>query len=149
MRAYVSEYFEERLRDWQYAAPTDEDDGLPAYYALSVAAAGWHSGALVLVNEEKVARNRALYRVKTNEPVTSTSRENSAIPGFVPALLIESAKRFLGLDSAVDDEKNYKWTWLDETFPRLRLSDGTVMPGEVPVLDWKPPKWLEVEHVTL
>jgi SCF-associated factor 1 len=32
------------------------DDGLGAYFALSISAAGWHSGALVLVNDELANR---------------------------------------------------------------------------------------------
>ncbi len=49
----VSEWFEQEGRAW------DEDrgeDGLGAYFALRVSAAGWHSGALVLVNEELEAK---------------------------------------------------------------------------------------------
>lgn len=45
----VSEWFEQEARAW------DQDggeDGLGAYFALRVSAAGWHSGALVLVNDE-------------------------------------------------------------------------------------------------
>lgn len=45
----VSEWFEQEARAW------DQDggeDGLGAHFALRVSAAGWHSGALVLVNEE-------------------------------------------------------------------------------------------------
>jgi SCF-associated factor 1 len=45
----VSEWFEQEGRAWDQDAG---EDGLGAYFALRVSAAGWHSGALVLVNEE-------------------------------------------------------------------------------------------------
>lgn len=48
VRGEVSEWIEQQGRSWDKAG----DDGLGAYFALSVAAAGWHSGALVLVNDE-------------------------------------------------------------------------------------------------
>lgn len=49
----VSEWFEQEARAW------DQDggeDGLGAYFALRVSAAGWHSGALVLVNVELASK---------------------------------------------------------------------------------------------
>jgi SCF-associated factor 1 len=50
----VSEWVEQQGRDWEqkYGLQDQDEDGLGAYFALSVTAAGWHSGALVLVNEE-------------------------------------------------------------------------------------------------
>ncbi|KAF2627361.1 hypothetical protein BU25DRAFT_393255 [Macroventuria anomochaeta] len=45
----VSEWIEQEGREWD---KDTGEDGLGAYFALRVSAAGWHSGALVLVNEE-------------------------------------------------------------------------------------------------
>lgn len=45
----VSEWIEQESRVWD---ELEEKGGLGAYFALGVSAAGWHSGALVLVNEE-------------------------------------------------------------------------------------------------
>jgi SCF-associated factor 1 len=45
-------------------------------------------------------------------------------------------------------EKGYKYTWADKSFPRLRLSDGREMPGEVEFDEWRygRPEWqLDVE----
>ncbi|KAF1847157.1 RCC1/BLIP-II [Cucurbitaria berberidis CBS 394.84] len=84
----VSEWFEQEGRTW------DQDggeDGLGAYFALRVSAAGWHSGALVLVNEELASK-----------------------------------------------EATYKWE--DRNFPRLRLADGTEMPGEQEFDEWREPR---------
>lgn len=48
----VSEWVEQESRYWDDLVVKDADDGLGAYFALSVSAAGWHSGAIVLVNEK-------------------------------------------------------------------------------------------------
>jgi SCF-associated factor 1 len=50
----VSEWIEQQGRDWEekYGLKDQDEDGLGAYFALSVTAAGWHSGALVLVNDD-------------------------------------------------------------------------------------------------
>ena len=54
----VSEWVEQQGRAWEekYGLQDQDEDGLGAYFALSVTAAGWHSGALVLVNEELAAK---------------------------------------------------------------------------------------------
>ncbi|KAG9584064.1 hypothetical protein KCV04_g12402, partial [Aureobasidium melanogenum] len=58
----VSEWIEQEGNAWEqkYGGPENAqgDDDLRTYFALSVTAAGWHSGALVLVNEEKAKRIR-------------------------------------------------------------------------------------------
>ncbi|CAI6341181.1 unnamed protein product [Periconia digitata] len=80
----VSEWVEQEGRAWDSAKG---DDGLGAYFALHVSAAGWHSGAVVLVNEEL--------------------------------------------------EKEAVYNWKDATFPRLKLSDGTEMPGTKDLDEWR------------
>ncbi|KAH9877904.1 hypothetical protein J1614_003121 [Plenodomus biglobosus] len=87
----VSEWLEQESRAWD---EDDQEDGLGAFFALRVSAAGWHSGALVLVNEE--------------------------LAGKEPA---------------------YKWEHMN--FPRLRLSDGTEMPGQKVFDEWREgrPDW--------
>jgi SCF-associated factor 1 len=56
----VSEWVEQEGNAWeQKFGGSDEaqgDDALGTYFALNVTAAGWHSGSLVLVNEEKAKR---------------------------------------------------------------------------------------------
>jgi len=56
VRGEVSEWIEQVGRSWDRKpnVKSRDEDGLGAYFALSVAAAGWHSGALVLVNDELV-----------------------------------------------------------------------------------------------
>ncbi|KAF2646096.1 RCC1/BLIP-II [Massarina eburnea CBS 473.64] len=53
----VSEWIEQEGREWD---KNKGDDGLGAHFALRVSAAGWHSGAVVLVNEE-LADEKAVY----------------------------------------------------------------------------------------
>ena len=73
----VGEWFEREGRNWS-AGPSgdlgvgmkeakgeegEEDDGIDAYFALKVAAAGWSSAALVLVNDAKAESIRRKYLV--------------------------------------------------------------------------------------
>lgn len=82
----VSEWIEQEGRAWDKS--NDGEDGLGAYFALRISAAGWHSGALMLVNEELTTSGTAF-------PVE------------------------------------------DQSFPRLRLADGTEMPGTKEFDEWK------------
>ena len=56
----VSEWFEQQGRDWDKDPELKEydQDGLGSYFALSISAAGWHSGAVVLVNDNLAAHVR-------------------------------------------------------------------------------------------
>ncbi|KXL42900.1 hypothetical protein M433DRAFT_70946 [Acidomyces richmondensis BFW] len=89
----VSEWVEQQGRDWEskFNLRNEDDDGLGAYFALSVTAAGSHSGALVLVNEDLAEKVRLAC----------------------------------------------EYVWANDHFPRLRLSDGTEMPGTVPFDEWR------------
>ncbi|KAF2997055.1 hypothetical protein E8E13_001550 [Curvularia kusanoi] len=91
VRGEVSEWIEQEAREWD---EDTGDDGLGAYFALRVSAAGWHSGALVLVNDELAGK----------EP---------------------------------------SYSYQGKTFPRLRLSDGTEMPGSGSLDEWRhgQPEW--------
>jgi SCF-associated factor 1 len=87
----VSEWIEQEGHEW------DKDvgeDGLGAYFALRVSAAGWHSGALVLVNEDLA-------------------------------------------------KKEPSYSYEGKSFPRLRLKDGTEMPGSAELDLWRngQPQW--------
>lgn len=60
VRGELSEWVEQKGRGWDRkdGVRDFDQDGLGAHFALSVAAAGWHSGALVLVNDDLVRRVR-------------------------------------------------------------------------------------------
>lgn len=72
----VSEWVEQEGRAWEQKfgakVSEDDDDGLGVYFAHCVTAAGWHSGALVLVNEERAEQTRknclASVPIKHEEP---------------------------------------------------------------------------------
>lgn len=171
-RAEVSEWFEHRLRQWDQLSPAyaedddPEDDGLPAYFVLSVAAAGWHSGALVLQNEKKRAKVRDWYtrRHANSQELpgragesSSPSADNEAGTGLVDQMkssLVDAGRWFLGLPTVGHPARpvspTYEetfWIWDDETFPRLKLKDGRTLPGTREVEGWSCPAWKEVEEV--
>ncbi|KAK4505823.1 hypothetical protein PRZ48_003788 [Zasmidium cellare] len=191
----VSEWIEQEGRDWEtkfgIRGQGEEDDGLGAYFALSVSAAGWHSGALVLVNEDMAERLRKAVEVperapiETHEDPAQPTAESSQAPSSTNNTLPTNAsildraadwgRYFLGLapynvnDAAYDPNSahlrtnattnaneasqtqnfgasprpGYKYIWADDHFPRLRLSDGTEMPGEVEFDEWRfgRPEW--------
>jgi SCF-associated factor 1 len=85
VQAEVSEWIEQEGREWD---KDKGEDGLGAFFALKVSAAGWHSGAIVLVNDD-LASKKDVY------------------------------------------------DWLSKGFPRLKLSDGTEMPGTVDFDEWR------------
>ena len=87
---------------------TDDDDGLAPYFALSVTAAGWHSGALVLVNDALVTRIKesCIIRMrKQRKRSASSDKARKARPGLISQALtaIDSWTRwFLGYPFADD-----------------------------------------------
>ncbi|KAL1302304.1 hypothetical protein AAFC00_002719 [Neodothiora populina] len=92
----VSEWVEQEGRAWEQkmtelgAEPGEnardsgdsslDDDGLCTYFALSVTAAGWHSGALVLVNEDLARSTRERCLVPLPLPSDDTETQS---PGEV------------------------------------------------------------------
>jgi SCF-associated factor 1 len=186
----ISEWVEQEGRDWEgkYGVRREgrEDDDLGSYFALSVTAAGWHSGALVLVNEEmaeslskavvhKISEQR-VDLAETSADSARSSRPDPSAPSSSNAGWMETAvdlgRYFLGLtpaggSSAVYDpnsphlrvppdhrnpqptaygaspEEGSLYVWANDHFPRLILSDGTEMPGDVPFDQWRygRPQW--------
>ena len=163
----IAEWFEREGADWSRGPSStecvypEEDGGeeIGAYFALKVTAAGWHSGALVLVDQEKAARVRDKYLIKPRALVVSSPRDAAGAIGRpqqadtpeehaeikkpgLESLLYNSiyylGKSFLGLadrDAAAAAKEVY--VWHDQPFPRLRLPNGEEMPGEIPMTDWK------------
>ena len=169
-RAEVSEWFEHRLRNWDNDAPApapsrdgsvkaSADDGLGAYFALSVAAAGWHSGALMLVNEDKAVATAERYRTHaraaaggSKDAAAAHAEDKGTLLGRLARYALAGLRYFLGLPARTEStgkDEAQAWAWAKETFPRLRLRSGEVMPGQVPVLDWACPEWRPVEEVDL
>ena len=170
VRKTIADYLEQEGYKWEEGVTEDGETG--AYFALKVAAAGWHSAALVLVDEDKAEHAREKHIVKPPPP---TSRDPSPAPSLQsdssyevidsPGEQLVNAvygiyewlwgffRWFLGLtqrDAArgaakkqlnnfhgeeSGDELDVIYTWNENPFPRLRLPDGEVMPGETPVTE--------------
>lgn len=93
---------------------TDYED-LEPYFAIGIAAAGWHSGALVLVDEEKAHDVRSKWMVGPEE-----KDDGPSIPG--------------AFESKGDEEE---YVWKRTGFPKVELPDGFVMPGEGEPRPWR------------
>lgn len=125
IRAEVSEWFEGKLRQWEDSAlqsrsckaqdsnvKDDDDDGDDD---LGLPA------HFVLAVAAGGSHTVALVLVNEKK----TKRVRSFYQG-----------RPQGADHEADS-----WIWEDDTFPRLRLRSGEVMPGAVEVEDWQAPEW--------
>ena len=163
VRVQVSEWIEQQGRAWEQKQK--DEDGLGAYFALSVAAAGWHSGALVLVNDDLV--NAITDSVTVDDPesthtdlaalnLTDPSGEEAAhrdIVGSMLSIINRSLHSLLGLPNAEDNAESpealirprpgKKYIWTATAFPRLTLPNNLEMAGEIPISEWiaKPPEW--------
>jgi SCF-associated factor 1 len=203
----VSEWIEQEGQDWESKFEIrDDDDDLGAYFALSVSAAGWHSGALVLVNQNMVDRvEKAVERPdvallqhskveagpstvpaaessstspQTAEPSSDTPVDNNEDTSLWNRAA-DYGRYFLGMppynvssagnvaqgvarpernvatampranephpgDYGASPRPGFHYVWAGDHFPRLRLSDGTEMPGEVDFDEWRHgrPEWI-------
>lgn len=201
----VSEWVEQEGRDWvkKFGLEAEDEDGLGAYFALSVAAAGWHSGALVLVNEdlankiskacevpdrvnleqEEQAKETAAEPSQPSEEGAQEASNVSSTPSSTSLLstalssIQDYGSWFLGvgaysaprnadpnprsqagaanathpvLHNGPPDRRapdptqygaaprdGYRYVWAGDHFPRLRLSDGREMPGNVDFDEWR------------
>lgn len=162
----AGEYFEREGRKWEDGITEEGEMG--GYFVLKVAAAGWHTAALVLVDEEKVEKARQKHvlppaeaKAEANEPDwhggtwedidAPWDQLSKALVGFA-GWLWGLGRSFLGLtatDERVEAEREresegqgeddggdeVRYTWNDQPFPRLRLADGRVMPGEIEITE--------------
>jgi SCF-associated factor 1 len=105
----VSEWIEQQGRDWErFAAPSANDDGLCAYFALSIAAAGWHSAALILKNDDLASRVRQGCEAPQLPVPTETTEQG------------ESSHSVTDADSAVTQQT----TWSDTITDHVRYFLG-------------------------
>lgn len=152
----ISEWVEQEARNWssKYGINAGDDD-LGSHFALGVTAAGWHSGALVLVNDELVEQLDTAVEIEDDDSAMASSSEalekvtlESSEPegsDTTPTLwgsAVEYGRKFLGNGSsssgsasssprptASDPPAGKRHVWEQDSFPRLRLSDGREMPG--------------------
>jgi hypothetical protein len=98
-----SEWIEQQAEDWEQrsAIDTSLDDGLGPHFALSVAAGGWRSAALVLVNDQLVeaitasCKTAAGKDIWEDDPVLQTTIEEfrQGLSSNPPALQLSTWKR--------------------------------------------------------
>ena len=83
------EYGRQALGDWferqgsRWGEGVLHEDEMGAYFAFKVSAAGWHSGALVLADEEKAARVREKFLVRPvveDEEEQEEDEEEKSVP---------------------------------------------------------------------
>lgn len=160
----IADYFEHEGRKWEDGLTAEGELG--AYFALKVSAAGWHSAALVLVDENKAEMAQQKHLVAppaaSSPPPTAQAVQPPPPPVYRLAwlylLLVLSVRRFLGLtarDTATAAEAatttarhrreaagnvprkddGLVYTWAQDPFPRLRMADGEVMPGEIEITE--------------
>ena len=123
-----SEWVEQEGRSWQEgpvssaqessAAGGRSEQGdyedLDAYFAIGIAAAGWHSGALVLVDENKALEIRSKWISLDHASASKT------VPGQ--------------FESTAPDEE---YVWKLEGFPKIELPNGYTMPGVGEPRSWR------------
>ena len=184
-REAVASYFEREGNKWEDGVTAAGEIG--AYFALKVSAAGWHSAALVLVDEEKAAMAERKHMINSQLPAAASSlqkpddtperqppepREVASWLAWFSVLLVHALRSFLGLtardtaaaantrdqssriervpvverirrnrilegvdDADEEEEENGVYSWSKDPFPRLRMANGEVMPGEIEVMD--------------
>lgn len=170
----MGRYYEREGARWEDGIIKEDEMG--AYFVLKVAAAGWHSAALVLVDDAKAeaARETHLVRPPSPAPSLAASIQSVDTQGFayevidspgeqlvigiqsVGSWIWDTGRWFLGLTArdearkrqAGEKEREGKspgerereaqgivYEWSKEHFPRLRMKNGEVMPGEIEVME--------------
>ncbi|KAL8872811.1 MAG: hypothetical protein Q9174_001618 [Haloplaca sp. 1 TL-2023] len=165
----TGDWFERKGAEWEDGIKRAGEMG--SFFVLKAAAAGWHSAALVLVDDEMVEKVRQKHvrsvTPREEEGEAKKAAEDDGHGGTwedidapwdqlskafwgLAGWLMQIGRRFLGLSqreqaAVVADEGNasegeekvdvVRYTWSDEPFPRLRMDDGEVMPGEIELMD--------------
>ena len=120
-----SEWVEQEGRNWgdgpngsgiarEKKDSKDSYEDLDPYFTIAIAAAGWHSGALVLVDEEKAHEVRDKW-VKKN--------------------LKDDGPRIPGAFESRDDDEEYLYS--ARGFPKVQLPSGYMMPGQGGERTWR------------
>ncbi|KAL9000280.1 MAG: hypothetical protein Q9169_000997 [Polycauliona sp. 2 TL-2023] len=164
----MGDYFEREGQKWEDGVV--EEGGMGSYFVLKVAAAGWHTAALVLVDEGQAERSRQMHVVPekvddgmkaakydwhggTWEDIDAPWDQLSKALLWLRDSIWRLGRLFLGLqerDVAVEERKKEteqqepkqketedrtRYTWSDQPFPRLRMANGEVMPGEIDITE--------------
>jgi SCF-associated factor 1 len=133
-QAAFSEWVEQEGRHWEEgplsgvsaeaSAPTTKKDragdyaNLGSYFPIAIAAAGWHSGALVLVDEDKAHAVRTKWVAHRQQDLEDD--KTPPMPG--------------AFESPEPEEVE---VWKSDGFPKVRLPNGFEMPGEGEPRPWR------------
>lgn len=97
-----------------------KDFHLDSYFALAIGAAGWHSGALVLVDEQKAEETRQKW-IPHAPPLKKENNDSILKEGNVLDLPLPGQSQ--------DAQEGPKPVWVQEGFPRIKFPDGTESPA--------------------
>lgn len=143
LRDKYGDYFEAEGRRWEDGVTAESEMG--AYFALKVAAAGWHSAALVLVDEEKAERARQKHvvpasvrsAVRADEGVWSSllnavvwSLEPLYLFGrwlmgfFVVRSMLKNDDDRISREGKRKEAERVRYVWENQPLPRLWDVDG-------------------------
>ncbi|KAK5079631.1 hypothetical protein LTR70_006486 [Exophiala xenobiotica] len=98
-----------------------EDFHLDPYFALAIGAAGWHSGALVLVDEERAEETRQKWLAHPSHDdkvVNNKPGDNNSLDMLLPGQFPQSPP----------EEEDAKPNWVTASFPRIKFPDGSESP---------------------
>ena len=102
----MGRYFERKGARWEDGVTGEDEMG--AYFVLKVASAGWHSAALVLVDEDKAdaARNSHLARTPSPAPSLAASTQSVDTQGFAYEVIDSPGEQLMiGVQSVG------QWVW--------------------------------------
>ncbi|KAI9718110.1 MAG: hypothetical protein M1812_004368 [Candelaria pacifica] len=144
-QAELTEWFEQMGADWDKHPEVvgEAESEFGAYSTLGIAAAGWHSAALVLVNDNLARKTETEHTV----PVI-VQPPSSSIVGYVFGWLYRLCRIFLCLELAgvghaeysklpQSDPEQKEYTWCHDPFPRIKLSTGEVIGDKGPTWERK------------
>ena len=115
------EWFEQRGSCWEEGIHDGEEE-LPAYFALKVSAAGWHSAALVLVDDDKAEKAR---RKHVKQPLEDKKASDTTSNGSVPVKQAHQGNWVAWDQLAASVAWIWRWShWLVRWFLGLTARDA-------------------------
>ena len=99
---------------------TGDYANLGSYFAVAIAAAGWHSGAMVLFDEDKAHEVRSKWVAQRKHNDEYDEDKTRYMPGAFESLELDEV-----------------YLWKKEGFPKVRLPNGYEMPGEGEPRPWR------------
>jgi SCF-associated factor 1 len=115
---------------------TDDYANLGAYFPIAIAAAGWHSGALVLVDEDKAHEVRSKWLTPVSASASGQEQlgeEGEEAQRPMPGAFESGPSG----PSDADESESESYVWEKHGFPKVRLPDGFEMPGDGEPRVWR------------